>query len=74
MLIIREWKLKIKGLWIKEGDKNIKFFQYYSIHKNNYNTICYLVDEEGNKFNGLKDLANLAINFRQLFKETLLGR
>jgi hypothetical protein len=35
----KEWRLKSRATWIAEGDENTKFFQNFSKHQKNINTI-----------------------------------
>jgi hypothetical protein len=66
----REWRMKIRALWLEVGDQNMKYFQNYENHWKNFNTLWDLVDEVGNKVKGFKNIANFGINhFGNLFME-----
>eukprot|EP00253_Pinus_taeda_P017475 PITA_17475 len=50
LLAIEEatWRLKSKAIWLKEGDKNAKFFHRYTNKRRETNSIWEIKDEEGN--------------------------
>eukprot|EP00253_Pinus_taeda_P026199 PITA_26199 len=71
ILQIREtsWCLKNRATWIREGDKNTKFFHRFSSHRMKLNTILQIVDGEGNFFNKQSGITALAAsNFQQAYK------
>ena len=44
----RQWRLKSRALWLKEGDQNTKFFHRYASHRNSINTIYEIRSPQGN--------------------------
>ncbi|XP_039029206.1 uncharacterized protein LOC120163306 [Hibiscus syriacus] len=50
-------KQKVKIQWIKNGDKNTKFFHSILAFKNKRNTIRVLIDENGNRLESFDDMA-----------------
>eukprot|EP00253_Pinus_taeda_P006521 PITA_06521 len=65
ILQIREttWRLKSRALWIKEGDKNTKFFHRFSNHRRKLNTIWQIKDGEGNRYNKQSNISSLAVSY-----------
>jgi hypothetical protein len=62
-------------LWIEVGDHNTKFFQIFTNHKKNFNSIWELKDSHGNKKKGFSKLAYLGVNhFKGLFSESKKGK
>ena len=42
------WKQRAQNDWLKEGDRNAKFFHCRANQRNRYNLILGLEDEDGN--------------------------
>ncbi|XP_060961808.1 uncharacterized protein LOC133032015 [Cannabis sativa] len=42
------WRQRSKQLWLKDGDRNSKYFQAFAIKRRNSNTIQKLKDDQGN--------------------------
>jgi hypothetical protein len=42
------WRQKSRVQWLKEGEKNTKFFHRTMIHRRHINRITHLEDEHGN--------------------------
>ena len=45
------WRQKSRVLWLKEGEKNLKFFHNSMIQQRHHNRIISLRDNQGNKVN-----------------------
>ncbi|XP_039072037.1 uncharacterized protein LOC120219279 [Hibiscus syriacus] len=56
-------KQKAKIQWIKNGDKNTKFFHSMVALKNKRDTIRVLMDERGNRLDSFDSMAKEMINF-----------
>eukprot|EP00253_Pinus_taeda_P034108 PITA_34108 len=44
------WRLKSRALWLREGDKNTKFFHRFANKRREVNTIWEIKDEVGNSY------------------------
>ena len=64
-------RLKSRAIWIKEGDKNTKFFHLFSTHKRNMNTILTIKDMNAELVYPFKEKAEVGEwFFKNLFKES----
>ncbi|XP_041000418.1 uncharacterized protein LOC121246355 [Juglans microcarpa x Juglans regia] len=59
------WKQRAKQKWLKDGDRNSKFFHHCSNQRRKTNTIKCIKDEEGTEAVTHKAIAN---QFRVFFK------
>jgi len=57
------WRLKIRAIWIKEGDKKSSFFHRYASHRKNVNTIWSLSHDNGYTHCSLPELKRKMVNF-----------
>lgn len=67
------WKLKSRNKWMREGDRNTKFFHSYAKQRRVSNKIQFLIDEEINreKFSE-EEMGETAINhFTMLYRSEL---
>ncbi|KAM2502553.1 hypothetical protein ACFX1W_033092 [Malus domestica] len=65
----RYWKLKSRNQWMKEGDKNTKFFHAQTMKRRRCNKIVGLEDEQGNWCTGPGEVDEIAVRyFRNLFR------
>ncbi|KAM2454073.1 hypothetical protein PS1_014221 [Malus domestica] len=72
-LLLREeeryWKLKSRNQWIKEGDKNTKFFHAQIMKRRRCNKIVGLEDEQGTWCTEPSKVDEIAVMyFRNLFR------
>lgn len=58
-----EWHLKIKTLWVKEGDNNTKSFHTFSNHRRSVNTIWKLTNEIGNNVSSYEQKEQMCVCF-----------
>ncbi|XP_062021310.1 uncharacterized protein LOC133737845 [Rosa rugosa] len=64
------WKQKSRNTWLREGDKNTRFFHLSTIIRRRRNRIEGLQDEYGNWKTNRDDLHTIAVNyFKGLFRE-----
>ena len=56
------WKQKSRVQWLKEGEKNAKFFHRPAIDYKQTNKIICLKDEQGNSYESHKDLSTLLVD------------
>lgn len=69
-----KWKQKAKVQWLREGDKNTKFFHRIASSRRNTNFIHNLVEENGNEVNA-SDLHNhITSYFMNLCKDQGIKR
>ncbi|KAM1014002.1 hypothetical protein ACFX2C_044060 [Malus domestica] len=65
----RYWKLKSRNQWMKEGDKNTKFFHAQTMKRRRCNKIVGLEDEQGNWCTKPSEVDEIAVMyFRNLFR------
>jgi hypothetical protein len=48
ILILILWRQKSRVQWLKEGEKNTKFFHRAMVHRRHINRITHLEDGQGN--------------------------
>jgi exonuclease III len=69
------WKQKSRIQWLKEGDRNTKFFHRATIQRRHSNKITHLITEEGETLHSHADLeAHLVDYFQDLLTEPLSDR
>ena len=65
------WKQKSRVFWLREGDKNTKFFHYLTKQRRARNKITQLLDENGNIVEDEEGLVAIATSyFRQIFESS----
>lgn len=63
------WKLKSRVKWLREGDRNTKFFHGCVKTRKSKNRMVSLVDNDGLQRTGEEDISKVAINyFESLFQ------
>ncbi|XP_061368719.1 uncharacterized protein LOC133311659 [Gastrolobium bilobum] len=66
------WHQKSKGDWIRDGDRNTRFYHTSTLIRRKRNKVLKLQDEAGHWINGEEELIALARNFFiNLFKEEI---
>eukprot|EP00253_Pinus_taeda_P002292 PITA_02292 len=68
MLLLREeasWRLKSIALWLKEGDRNTKFFHNFANARRRRNSIWKIEDGNGGFLFSQEDISNEAARFFQ---------
>jgi exonuclease III len=69
------WKQKSRIQWLKEGDRNTKFFHRATIQRRHSNKITHLVTEEGETLHSHAELESHLIDyFQNLLSEPLPNR
>jgi len=51
LILLKEeitWRLKSRAIWLKEGDRNTRFFHKYTNARREKNSIRSIKDEKGN--------------------------
>eukprot|EP00253_Pinus_taeda_P035371 PITA_35371 len=56
------WQLKSRALWLKEGDRNTKFFHKFANHRREMNVIWRICDGKGGYFYTHQDITDAALN------------
>eukprot|EP00253_Pinus_taeda_P022290 PITA_22290 len=67
-LLLKEeitWRLKSRALWLKEGDRNSKFFHSFANARRKSNSIWNIRDSGGNLLSSQEEIANEATSFFQ---------
>lgn len=65
-LLLKEealWRLKSRATWLKEGDRNTKFFHNFANARRQRNSIWSLDDGSGGLFHSQQDISREAFNF-----------
>jgi hypothetical protein len=63
-----KWKQKSKEAWLKEGDKNTKYFHACATQKKFKNTIDSIMDEQGRVWESKEEVEQVFVNYyRNLF-------
>eukprot|EP00253_Pinus_taeda_P005326 PITA_05326 len=57
------WRLKSHAIWLREGDKNTKFFHIFANRWRQVNTIWEIKDEAGKYFFSQEDISCEAVKF-----------
>jgi exonuclease III len=69
------WKQKSRIQWLKEGERNTKFFHRTTIQRRQSNKITHLISEEGETLHSHADLeTNLVEYFQDLLTEPITDR
>ncbi|KAK1684730.1 hypothetical protein QYE76_045578 [Lolium multiflorum] len=67
------WVQRGRANWLRHGDSNTKFFHNFASARKKKNTIKYLVDEAGRKWDDPQGLSNLIkFNFQNLFSSEVM--
>ncbi|KAK9749818.1 hypothetical protein RND81_02G152700 [Saponaria officinalis] len=62
------WRQRSRALWLKDGDKNTKFFHKKASQRKEKNHIGKLIDEQGRTVTDSRDIATCAVDyFKGLF-------
>eukprot|EP00253_Pinus_taeda_P020401 PITA_20401 len=69
------WKQKSRIRWLKEGEKNTKFFHNTTIQRRMHNNITHIQNEQGAKLEKHEEIeAELLNHFKQVHKEPSIDR
>ena len=70
LLAIEEatWRLKSRAIWLKEGDKNTKFFHRYA-NKRRDTIIWEFKNEEGNMLHSQEDITKEVVKYFKIHTE-----
>jgi hypothetical protein len=69
------WKQKLRIQWLKEGDRNTKFFHRSVIQRRHSNKITHLITDEGESITSHEDMETTLIDyFQNLLSEPLPDR
>eukprot|EP00253_Pinus_taeda_P002878 PITA_02878 len=69
------WKKKSRIRWLKEGEKNTKFFHNTTIQRRMHNNITHIQNEQGAKLEKHEEIeAELLNHFKQVHKEPIADR
>eukprot|EP00253_Pinus_taeda_P011590 PITA_11590 len=69
------WKQKSRIRWLKEGEKNTKFFHNTTIQRRMHNNITHIQNEQGVKLEKHEEIeAELLNRFKQVHKEPSIDR
>lgn len=64
------WRLKGRALWVKQGDCNSRFFQKFTNHRKNQNSIWGVKDAAGLRICSQDDLEKESVcHFEHIFKD-----
>ncbi|XP_074271588.1 uncharacterized protein LOC141595522 [Silene latifolia] len=59
------WRQRSRALWLKDGDRNTKFFHTRAGERRSKNFIGMLIDDEGRECTGNEEVARVANNYFQ---------
>jgi len=59
------WRLKSRALWLREGDRNTKYFHKVANARRNINTIWLIKDDEGDSIHSQEGISAEAVKFFQ---------
>lgn len=69
------WRQKSQVLWLREGEKNTKFFHRSIIAYRNSNRIFEIKDDRGNTYKGHQDIKQVLVqHFKKIVKEPQVDR
>jgi len=69
------WKHKSRVRWLKEGERNIRFFHKSTMDHQSHNRISKIKDSQGNQLNTHKEIeAALVQHFQGIVEEPLIDR
>jgi hypothetical protein len=67
------WVQRGRANWLRHGDRNTSFFHNFASTRKKKNTIKYIIDEAGNKWDDPQGMSNLIkFNFDTLFTSEVL--
>jgi len=75
------WRLKSRPIWLKEGDRNTRFFHKFASARREKNSIWSIKDEKGNVLLSQHEIAREAVRYFQnqyrrrevIFQDALWG-
>lgn len=59
------WELKSRAIWVREGDRNTKFFHCFANCRRQKNSIWEIYDAYGTKCLSQEDISGVALTFFQ---------
>ena len=62
LFIEQTWRLKSRATWLREGDKNTKYFHAFATGRKNANAIWH-IEAEGESLHTTKKIQNEAVKF-----------
>jgi len=69
------WKQKSRVRWLKEGERNTKFFHYTTIQRRMNTTITHIQNRQGERVEDYADIEQeLLIYFKQVHHEPQTDR